>query len=299
MPIKIAICFSGYYRSFSDPFNDDGMPVCDYWLKFTKEIYELSNGEINFDFYGHGWYINNLPSSINFKNIKSDDQIEYLAGWISENPDTRLLSLPTIVRFHEDRLWQGEVLGYIIGQHISAWKSISLIEEEYDYVIKTRWDVTQVSPSLDHLVDFLKERHENILFVEQYTRDENNNFSFFRDYSFLISGPKLIKYICSNDISTLIETINLKNLENLKLKNRYDSNGILVYNPVGPVELWLLIFHELNIDFQNIPLVDDVPLFITRPAHNRHKNAKYISHKLFQGKNSIIDTTHSKNKDMS
>ena len=134
--------------------------IYNYWLKFTKEIYELSNGEISFDFYGHGWYINNLPSSINFKNIKSDAQIEYLASWISENPDTRLLSLPMVIRFHEDRLWQGEVLGYLIGQHISAWESISLIEEEYDYVIKTRWDVFPAFNTAHICIDVCPNGHE-------------------------------------------------------------------------------------------------------------------------------------------
>ena len=301
MPIKIAICFSGYYRSFSDPFNDDGMPVCDYWLKFTKEIYELSNGEISFDFYGHGWYINNLPSSINFKNIKSDAQIEYLASWISENPDTMLLSLPMVIRFHEDRLWQGEVLGYLIGQHISAWESISLIEEEYDYVIKTRWDVF---PAFNKkpFINFLKERHENILFVEQYTRDENNNFLDLKDYSFLISGPELIKHIRSSDISALIETINLKNLKNLELRNRYNSKGIIVYETVAYIELWFSIFYELNINFQNVPIVDSNLLFATKPVADRHKHTPYQGQELFGHKNKMLkekSIEKSKNKDMS
>jgi hypothetical protein len=127
--MKIAICISGQPRSFKQSY----ISLKEYFLD-----------KYNCDIYFHTWKATNFESTnFGFGNTqyllteeKYNDLIQLY------NPKKYILEQPIIfdASGYKCPIWR-QPLNNTLSMFYSIYKSIQLIEEEYDYVIRTRFDI--------------------------------------------------------------------------------------------------------------------------------------------------------------
>jgi hypothetical protein len=127
--MKIAICISGQPRNFKQSY----ISLKEYFLD-----------RYNCDIYFHTWKANNFESTnFGFGNTqyllteeKYNDLIQLY------NPKKYILEQPIIFDASDYKcpIWR-QPLNNTLSMFYSIYKSIQLIEEEYDYIVRTRFDI--------------------------------------------------------------------------------------------------------------------------------------------------------------
>jgi hypothetical protein len=127
--MKIAICVSGQPRNFKQSYESLKSNFLDKY---------------NCDIYFHTWKVNNFESTnFGFGNnqyfLTENDYNELINLY---HPKKYILEQPIIfdASGYKCPIWR-QPLNNTLSMFYSIYKSIQLIEEEYDYVIRTRFDI--------------------------------------------------------------------------------------------------------------------------------------------------------------
>lgn len=127
--MKIAICISGQPRNFKQSYES--------LKKYFLNKYDC-------DIYFHTWKINNFESTnFGFGNnqysLTENDYIELIELYQSKK---YVLEQPIIFDASEYKcpIWR-QPLNNTLSMFYSLYKSFQLVEEKYDYVVRTRFDI--------------------------------------------------------------------------------------------------------------------------------------------------------------
>ena len=127
--MKIAICISGQARNFKQSY-------------FSLKEYFLD--KYNYNIYFHTWKVTNFESTnFGFGNTKyfltNDDYNDLIQLY---NPKDYIIEKPIIfdASGYKCPIWR-QPLNYTLSMFYSIYKSIQLVEGDYDYIIRTRFDI--------------------------------------------------------------------------------------------------------------------------------------------------------------
>jgi hypothetical protein len=127
--MKIAICISGQPRNFKQSY---------------KSLKKYFLNKYNCDIYFHTWKINNFESTnFGFGNnqysLTENDYNELIELY---QPKKYILEQPIVfdASGYKCPIWR-QPLNNTLSMFYSLYKSFQLIEEKYDYVIRTRFDI--------------------------------------------------------------------------------------------------------------------------------------------------------------
>jgi len=127
--MKIAICISGQPRNFKQSYIS--------LKKYFLDKYDC-------DIYFHTWKISNFESTnFGFGNTKysliDDDYNDLIQLY---NPKDYTIEKPIVfdASGYKCPIWR-QPLNNTLSMFYSIYKSIQLIEEEYDYIVRTRFDI--------------------------------------------------------------------------------------------------------------------------------------------------------------
>jgi hypothetical protein len=127
--MKIAICISGQPRNFKQSYIS--------LKKYFLDKYDC-------DIYFHTWKISNFESTnFGFGNTKysliNDDYNDLIQLY---NPKDYTIEKPIVFddSGYKCPIWR-QPLNNTLSMFYSIYKSIQLIEEEYDYIVRTRFDI--------------------------------------------------------------------------------------------------------------------------------------------------------------
>lgn len=136
--MKIAVCVSGQTRRHNF--------YKDKWLEDLNELF----GPNNCDLYGHTWRGQPAPHYMNlFKGYTCDDQ-DMIKTWVDKNPFQRMyhnqawLDNPEYRDMMKDGRWYEHALDATVrayGQYWSALLCFKQIEQDYDIIVRYRWDI--------------------------------------------------------------------------------------------------------------------------------------------------------------
>jgi hypothetical protein len=142
--MKIALCLSGETRMFND-FDNSPSEGPQHFYKMLKNFYP------DIDVYGHTWSHCDIPvtTAFEFKQLLIEDQ-KIIDDWVSEDFVNRAFSnrmqwnKQHVLRDQTPDSFVAESLRrsrYAYGQLFSAYHCFALVNQEYDIVIRYRWDL--------------------------------------------------------------------------------------------------------------------------------------------------------------
>jgi hypothetical protein len=141
--MKIALCISGETREYNDYFGPSSF------------INYLRSKGAEVDIYGHTWTHCNVPEesdTIKFKELLIEDQT-IIDDWVNLNPmkngwDTKKEPHVSADEWFEEVYHNTRVK---IGQHIGGFNCLRMPDaEQYDIVIRWRWDLGIMGSDIKH-----------------------------------------------------------------------------------------------------------------------------------------------------
>ena len=156
--LKIAVCFSGETRDYNTCPH-----IWEAWKIFAEKMSQGGYGFV--DFYGHTWAHCEPPAvSLPFTHIQIDDQ-RLIDDWVSEDlifrsaNKTQWQQVPEFQTMNQEQRFHHylDMSRRCYGQLVSGVTSFSLVDQSYDYIIRTRWDVELYQDQLHKLIDFWDE----------------------------------------------------------------------------------------------------------------------------------------------
>jgi len=187
---KVAIVFHG----ISSGKNDKGLPVNfdDAYMSFVENVINSNKDKFEFETYFHTWNSDRISDvvdlykpkkfiaedRINFTDIYQSDHLDHLSTHINKSYNTYKFITPEVV------------VSMLHSRFYSLWRSIALLDEDYDIVISLRFDLIFLNPFI--LDDISPNTMQCSYFIEN--QNHLNVKKFHLDGYFIDYDPEIYEY---------------------------------------------------------------------------------------------------------